>query len=404
MTTTAYQRAAAAHQDVLRAALGPARFREIKGAAMIAGDDMIDTFDAMLTGAEKTRITEALDGAPLDHDHLIAVLGAERYAEIWQTVLMPSTPDRYRDAAIRAALERELTTAEREALAPAGDPDDVCPITGMTRTELAALEDAPAEAPAKRPAPTGPRASTRRVAGGVDGRDFAYVGLVKLGRKVLAECGHEHANRDWSTGVAGGSAKSCAESILDGARRPATAEHVAGRLRTAPVGLRPGAGFAHPAGTIEAARAAAEANAAGYLAAVATVREHLHTQEEPLPGTEAAPERITVDTDATGETCDQGNEPATHRVLVDGFPLYLVCAGHVARVQGFAREALAARDEPTTAAPAAAETEAPAPPAAAEVDEPDTTCPVCGCEAYEDDLLPVGDSDPMCWECRREME
>jgi hypothetical protein len=277
-----------AHQDVIAAALGRARFLEVKGAAIVELRDLTEAFAAELTTAEKTRIREALDGAPLDHAHLEATLGADRYAEMWQTVLMPSTPDRFRDAAIRASLDRQLTTAEREALNPAED-DSWATALGMTPAELAAVPAAAAPeapAPAKRPAPAGLRVSTRRVAGGVDGRDFAYVGLVKLGRTVVAECGHEHANRDWAATVAGGSAKSCAESILDGARRPATAEHVARKIRTAPLGLRPAAGFQHPAGTIEAARAAAEKNEAGYLAAVATVREHLDTLEEPLPGTD----------------------------------------------------------------------------------------------------------------------
>ena len=59
------------------------------------------------------------------------------------------------------------------------------------------------------------------------------------------------------------------------------------------------------------------------------------TPDEPrsnvLPGTE----RITTDTHICGTMCDQCMEAATHRVLFDGFPLYLVCAGHVSRVQGF---------------------------------------------------------------------
>lgn len=257
-----------AHQDVIAAALGRPRFLKIKGAALDSGRDVAEAFTAELTADEKTRIREALDGADLDHDALTAGLGADRYAGIWQGALTPATPDRYREAAIRAAL------------AAYADP-----VSGLGVAELMA-PPAAEPTPARRPTPTGLRVSTRRVAGGVDGRDFAYVGLVKLGRRVVAECGHEHANRDWSATVAGGSAKSCAESILDGARRPATAEHVAKRIRTAPLGLRPAAGFEHPAGTIEAARAAAEKNTATYLAAVAAVREHLDTLEEPLPDTD----------------------------------------------------------------------------------------------------------------------
>jgi hypothetical protein len=124
-----------------------------------------------------------------------------------------------------------------------------------------------------------------------------------------------------------------------------------------------------------------------------------------------APERITVDTNTTGETCDQCMNQAAHRVLVDGFPLYLVCAADVPRAQAFARDALTSRVEPTaTGSVSGCE--------AGEVglisfldgDLPagdttrTTTCPVCGCEADEADLISVRGSDPMCWECRRETE
>jgi hypothetical protein len=324
MTTTTASRAATADQGVLRAALGRDRFNEIKGAAMVTAADLPATFDAMLTDAEKTRILAALDGAPLDHDAITLALGRDRYTEIWQTVLMPSTPDDQRDAVVRAALATETTDAEREALAPIlapapADDDSWAAALGMTEAELAAMpaaEDAPAPAK-RRPAPTGLRVSTRRVAGGADGRDWSYVGLVKLGRRVVAECGHLHANRDWSATVAGGSAKSCAESILDGARRPATAEHVAKRIRTAPLGLRPGAGFQHPAGTIEAAREIAEKNEASYLAAVAAVREHLPNLEEPLPNTEPAAEPAALlaeDPDAPAA----GDDTTTERCLDAG--------------------------------------------------------------------------------------
>jgi hypothetical protein len=292
-----------AHQDVIRAALPAARFAEIKAEAMEAGADVLATFDAELTAGEKTRIREALDGEALDHDAIAAVLGADRYREIWSPVLMPSTPDAQRDAVIRAALERELTTAEREALNPT-PADDWAAALGMTEAELAAVPAAETEAPApaRKPTPAGLRASTKRVAGGADGRDWSFVGVVRLGRAIVAECGHLHANRDWPTGTVTGSAKSCAERILDGARRPAAAEHNARQLRTAPLGLHPAAGFQHPAGTIEAAREIAEKNEASYLAAVVAVREHLDTLEEPLPDTDPAGAAPTA-TDGPAPRC-----------------------------------------------------------------------------------------------------
>jgi hypothetical protein len=189
------------------------------------------------------------------------------------------------DIAGLVARSTEVTDAylaDRLADVAGDDAEDLCPVTGMTRAERDAAGDAPAEAP---PAPVRPAApvvaGTRRVPGAND-RDFRYVGVVRVngGRggstgRIVAECGHEHANRDWSTGAAGGSAKDCARQIIAGAQNPATAEHTAKRIRTAPTGLRPGAGFQHPAGTIEAAAAIATSNAEAYLAAVATVRAHL---------------------------------------------------------------------------------------------------------------------------------
>lgn len=59
------------------------------------------------------------------------------------------------------------------------------------------------------------------------------------------------------------------------------------------------------------------------------------TCDEPRSKVLPAPERIATDTHICGTMCDQCMEAATHRVLLDGFPLYLVCAGHVSRVRGF---------------------------------------------------------------------
>jgi len=48
-----------------------------------------------------------------------------------------------------------------------------------------------------------------------------------------------------------------------------------------------------------------------------------------------AQERVTVDTQIEGAMCDQCMDPATHRVLLDDIPLYLVCIPHVSVVLGF---------------------------------------------------------------------
>lgn len=221
--------------------------------------------------------------------------------------------------------------------------DDGFAFAGLSAAEVAAMpaaEDDPP--PANRKARPTVIGGTRRVDAGGE-RDFRYVGLVRYaGRRgvapIITECGHEHTNRDWSTGAAGGSARDCARQIIAGARNPATAQDTARRLRNAPVGLANGAGFIAPVATLAGARATAEANAGSYLAAVAAVRAYLRG--------------VTVPN---------------------------------------------AREEATTAAPG----REPGLPAVA-ADEPDTTCPVCGCEADEAELASVNGSDPMCWECRRE--
>jgi hypothetical protein len=124
-----------AHQDVIRAALPAARFAEIKAAAMEAGADVLAAFAAQLTAAEKTRIREALDGAPVDHDAIAAAIGADRYRAIWSEALMPSTPDAQREAVIRAALRRDLTPAELATLPTnQGAPMKPEEISGTTST------------------------------------------------------------------------------------------------------------------------------------------------------------------------------------------------------------------------------------------------------------------------------
>lgn len=110
-----------------------------------------------------------------------------------------------------------------------------------------------------------PRPGSRRIGD-------RYAGVVRRGRATLAECGHEHTNRDWTTSANGTSATDCARAILAGAANPTTAEHHADRLRRSWERLTSGAGFSAPAATIEAAKVASSAAADSYLAAVATVR------------------------------------------------------------------------------------------------------------------------------------
>lgn len=124
----------------------------------------------------------------------------------------------------------------------------------------------------------GPRPGSRRVEGG-NGREYWYVGVVRIGRKALVECGHQHTNRDWP-GRHGTSATGCAREIIDGAARPETAEHYAQRRRQAWTALTRTAGHTHTAGTVQAAKDTAAANALEYLAAVDIVRAATADQEQ----------------------------------------------------------------------------------------------------------------------------
>lgn len=133
--------------------------------------------------------------------------------------------------------------------------------------EAAAAEQAAA---ARRAARAGqPRPSSRRAGD-------RYVGVVRRGSAIVAECGHEHTNRDWSTGANGASATDCARAILAGAANPHTAEHTAARLRDAWMALTSNAGHTFTAATIAAAKTTAASAADSYLAAVATVRTLNH--------------------------------------------------------------------------------------------------------------------------------
>lgn len=101
-----------------------------------------------------------------------------------------------------------------------------------------------------------------------------WVGLLKVGKAALVECGHRHTNRDVTTAAGGEAAQVCARMILAGARNPATAEHTAERYRTAYLALTTGAGFAHPAGMVEKVKADGAGRATAYLALVDQVRAH----------------------------------------------------------------------------------------------------------------------------------
>jgi hypothetical protein len=113
----------------------------------------------------------------------------------------------------------------------------------------------------------GLRIGTRRDDGGRNGRDIAYVGVLRRGSRIVVECGHRHTNRDASTRTGGTSASDCIRELARAALRPNFLEHQAQQIATAWTRLGP-----HVTTTTrEKARADAPANVAAYRALVAKV-------------------------------------------------------------------------------------------------------------------------------------
>jgi hypothetical protein len=150
-------------------------------------------------------------------------------------------------------------------------PRSVAGVDDDRYAELGPLAFSPGPAPAPADptpaaaAPVGLRPGSRRVPG-TNGRDFAYIGLVRDGHTVIVECGHTHNNRDWN------GATDCARAILAGAANPNVAAATAETIRYRWTGLTRAAGHTHGTATITAAKTAAHADADAYLAAVDTVR------------------------------------------------------------------------------------------------------------------------------------
>jgi hypothetical protein len=141
-----------------------------------------------------------------------------------------------------------------------GDPSKLDQLATPTPTPAPATP-----APATRPAAT-VTAGTRRHG------DQQYTGVVRHGRRVITDCGHIHTNRDMTYPSSGLSARDCADRIIRGARRPATADSYADSIRTAWTRLSP---ITFTASTIAAAKTGAQTAADAYLAAVALVRAYL---------------------------------------------------------------------------------------------------------------------------------
>ncbi len=121
-----------------------------------------------------------------------------------------------------------------------------------------------------------------------------WAGVVRVGRAVLVDCGHEHDNRDMSTS-AGTAATVCAREILDGARRPATCDQIAERKRTAYARVRTGAGFVQPTGWLNGLKDSCARAAEDYRARVAVVRAALPEHDHyPVPAIAPEPAEAPV--------------------------------------------------------------------------------------------------------------
>lgn len=112
-------------------------------------------------------------------------------------------------------------------------------------------------------------AGTRRV----PGEDpYLYVGVLRVGRRVVLECGHRHRNRDVTTRVNGRSARSCVEDLVAAAGRPALADERARKIRDAwsdaPVG-----GWQVTRAQLDRFRTGAASDAEEYLRRVERARE-----------------------------------------------------------------------------------------------------------------------------------
>lgn len=106
---------------------------------------------------------------------------------------------------------------------------------------------------------------TRRHAGGT-----GHVGVLRHGKTIVAECGHDHPNRDTDTRTSGTSARTCMRMLVYATQNEAYADDLAARIENAwrSLGSR---GFHVAASTIEKAKAVAPIEVAAFRATVAQV-------------------------------------------------------------------------------------------------------------------------------------
>jgi hypothetical protein len=140
---------------------------------------------------------------------------------------------------------------------------DWCCIGSRSYTTEPANDPAPA-----RQTPTY-KTGTRRIG------ERCYVGVLRIGQEVVAECGHKHTNREWTTKANGRSAKDCIDRIVYAARTPFYAAEIVTELRNAWQRLDRGP-FEVTASQVEQFRASCAADGDALEALIAKVRTYIN--------------------------------------------------------------------------------------------------------------------------------
>ncbi|MEU8158147.1 hypothetical protein AB0B94_31215 [Micromonospora sp. NPDC048986] len=116
-----------------------------------------------------------------------------------------------------------------------------------------------------------------------------YTGVLRVGRRIVAECGHIHTNRDNTYPTSGLSARDCMKDIVAAAKRPALAVERATKIRNG--WMNPGP-WETTAAIVEQLKVRCAANAVAYETLVAEVREMLAQFPAEPPRKLTAPEPV----------------------------------------------------------------------------------------------------------------
>ncbi|MCX5070768.1 hypothetical protein OOJ91_33530 [Micromonospora lupini] len=131
--------------------------------------------------------------------------------------------------------------------------------------------EAPAAPPGPEPeTPAATRPQYLILVPGTQRDEDRYTGVVRLGRKVVVECGHRHTNRDMTTKTNGRSARDCADRLLRAAHRPAYAAEIITASRNAWMQMR--GPWATTAAQLQRAKVACIADADKLAATITQLR------------------------------------------------------------------------------------------------------------------------------------